>query len=126
MSNYLTEKLLFEPVHGKDCTLEVCIAGEPDADELIFKGTVSDCLRKSMDYTLPWTGDAYFSLTTNCDNYCGIDFEGLCWQMGHNPEDICKMLVPQTSSLDNIIRSAENCVNEAHTSQSAPSHDKVR
>ena len=98
--NFLTEKMLLDTQHGKNCTLEVCVAGEPDADELIFTGSVSDCLRKSMTHELAMTGDQYFSLTTRQDNYCGLNFEELAFRMGHNPEALQDLLgVFQTDSL---------------------------
>ena len=117
MKSILTEKLLLNTQHGKDCNLEVCITGEPDKDLLIFTGTVSDCLRKTMTHELAMTGDEYFSLYTRQGNYCGISFEEVAYRMGHNPDTLRKIL-QRSPSLSEQIQSAE-----ARTSGSHSSHD---
>ena len=121
MKNFLTEKMLLNTQHGKDCTLEVCIAGEPDKDRLIFSGSVSDCLRKIMTHELGFGGDEYFSLTTRQDNYCGNDFEEIAWRMGYNPDDLREILTHQPSLSDRV----ENATERAQTQQQPTLDERV-
>jgi len=118
LNHFLTEKLLFDTRHGTDCTLEVCTAGDPDADQLICSGSVSACLRKTMTHELAMTGDEYFSLSTRQDNYCGLDFDELCYKMGHSPEQIREMLL-EHPSLDTQIQSATSSVKHTPSHRSA-------
>ena len=117
MNHFLTEKLLFDTRHGKDCTLEVCTAGDPDADQLICSGSASACLRKTMTHELAMTGDEYFSLSTRQDNYSGLDFDALCYKMGYTPEQLREMLLHRPS-LDIQIQSAASSVKHTDSSRS--------
>lgn len=85
MQNYLTEKMLIDTKHGRNCTLEVCTAGEPDNDVFLMSGSASDCLRKTMTHELDYSGDQYFCLYTNQGSYCGTSFDELSWRIGYNP-----------------------------------------
>lgn len=113
MQNFLTEKLMLDTKHGRDCTLEVCIAGEPDADRVIFKGTCGDCLRKISTHKLAYGGDEYFSLYTNEGNYCGTSFDDVSWQMGIIP-DALRATLRIKPSLEEQIQSAANEANASH------------
>ena len=92
MKNFLTEKMLLDTKHGSDCTLEVCTAGEPDKDSVIFKGSCGDCLRAITSHELSFTGDEYFCLYTNQGSYDGIDLDTVCYRMGYSPESVYEML----------------------------------
>ena len=126
MKDYLTEKMLLNTAHGTDCTLEVCFAGEPDGDELICKGAFSDCMRQVMTFELPMTGDAYFSLTTDRDNYCGYDFEELAWKTGYEPEHLESVLTSATQpSLESKISNAEKQTQQHSSKDMSPRKDDM-
>lgn len=106
MRDLLTEKLLLNTQHGLDCTVEVCKAGYPDDDELIYRGPAGDCLRYIMEYELPMDGESYFSFTTNQDNYCGYDFEEIVYRMGLDPYELENLLFGK--SLEDTVENASN------------------
>lgn len=97
MKNFLTEKLLLDTKHGKDCTLEVCTSGEPDNDIFLMRGTAGDCLRKAMTHELAFTGDQYFCLYTNQGSFDGTTFEAISWRMGYNPDELREVLSQKPS-----------------------------
>ena len=103
--NFLAEKLMLNTQHGMDCTVEVCKPGYPDDDELIYKGSVGDCLRYIMEYELPMDGGSYFSFTTNQGNYCGYSFAEVSWQMGFQPAGLREAL---EKSLEEKLTEAQN------------------
>lgn len=123
MKNFLTEKLMLNTKHGSDCTVEVCRAGYPDDDELIFKGAAGDGLRYILEYELPMTGDAYFSLTTNQDNYCGYNFDEIAYRMGFVPDRL-REIVSYDVGIAAIIADASQRVGVA-SGEKAPVKDEL-
>lgn len=115
MGNILSEKLMLNTVHGLDCTVEICKAGYPDDDELIFKGAAGDCLRFIFDYELPADGESYFSFTTDQDNYFGYNFDDIAFRLGFVPETLSDMLGCQ-QAVDGLIQDAN--LRSAEASQS--------
>lgn len=105
MRDFLAEKLLLNTQHGLDCTVEVCKAGYPDDDELIFKGAAGDCLRFIFDYELPADGDSYFSFTTDMENYVGYNFDDIALRLGFVPQELSDMLGCQ-QAVDGLIHNA--------------------
>ena len=84
--------MLLNTQHGMDCTVEVCKPCYPDDDKLIFKGAAGDCLRRMLEYELPYDGESYFSFTTNQDNYVGYNFDEIAILLGFSADVLRDML----------------------------------
>lgn len=69
------------------------------------------------------TGDAYFNLSTDQGSYCGYDFDGICWSMGHNPEQIVEML-NYGKSLADMLRDAQQRNDVGNTPKQEQIYDK--
>lgn len=109
LRSFLTRTMMIEPTHGKDCTLEICICGEPDQDKLICSGNLMSCLKKAFEYEEDRSYDEYFSLTTAKDNYCQNSFEDLCIVLHLNAEELQKQFESRPALNSRIQEAAARC-----------------